>query len=125
MSDGDSSDPPLTAKQRALVERGVPFADEEAAKLAGRFVGLVSQGELQSAGYWRLTKVVRTYVEADEDTFESYVRVSVRGAMLDKVRSAAGIRRLDREAAIAGNRFSRMTRSEFDAVRHDDSNARG
>ncbi|WP_437585618.1 sigma-70 family RNA polymerase sigma factor [Sorangium sp. So ce1000] len=79
--------PPLTPRQRALVEGAIPMVDRLAWALAlRRFSGM--RDELRSAGYEALVQAVRSYDARLGERFTTYAWRRAFGAMIDCAKQA-------------------------------------
>jgi RNA polymerase sigma factor for flagellar operon FliA len=112
-------EPPLTIKQHGLVRRALYVVDEEAAKVARRYGGLVPLDDLRTAGKLALYGCARRFVEGPGRTFEGYARFRVRGAMKDEVRCETREARVRREMARAGTNHMGDYHDDYDILRHD------
>lgn len=75
-----------TDTENALVEQYLPLVRSIAARLAMTLPDHVDQDDLNSAGLVGLLQALRNYDPASGNTFETYARVRIRGAMLDELR---------------------------------------
>jgi len=72
--------------ENALVEKYLPLVRSAAGRLAMTLPEHVDQDDLNSAGLVGLLQALRNYDPSCGNSFESYARLRVRGAMLDELR---------------------------------------
>lgn len=101
---GDTSEE-LLARYRArpsrallarVVERHRPVVEQIAAGLATRLPPSVDSRDLVHAGLWGLMQAIAVYEPARCDQFQAFMRIRVRGAMLDELRHLDFLPRLFR-----------------------------
>jgi RNA polymerase sigma factor for flagellar operon FliA len=89
-----------TSGSRALlariVERHRPLVESMAAAMATRLPPSVDPRDLEHAGLWGLMQAVDVYEPARCDQFQAFMRIRVRGAMLDELRHMDFLPRLFR-----------------------------
>src|SRR6266700_5061817 len=72
--------------ENALVEQYLPLVRSALGRLAMTLPDHVDQDDLKSAGLVGLLQALRNYDPASGNSFETYARLRVRGAMLDELR---------------------------------------
>jgi len=72
--------------ENALIEKYLPLVRSALGRLAMTLPEHVDQDDLNSAGLIGLLHAVRNYDPASGNSFETYARLRVRGAMLDELR---------------------------------------
>src|SRR5262244_2508631 len=72
-----------THTENALVQQYLPLVSSLLGRLAMTLPDHVDHDDLQSAGLVGLLHAVRNYDPSSGNSFETYARVRVRGAMLD------------------------------------------
>lgn len=75
-----------THVENALVQQYLPLVTAILGRLAMTLPDHVDHDDLQSAGLVGLLQALRNYDPACGNTFETYARVRIRGAMLDELR---------------------------------------
>jgi RNA polymerase sigma factor for flagellar operon FliA len=88
-----------TNTENALVEQYLPLVSSLVGRLAMTLPDHVSQDDLQSAGLIGLLQALRNYDPASGNSFETYARVRIRGAMLDELRRMDWVPRTVHEKA--------------------------
>jgi RNA polymerase sigma factor for flagellar operon FliA len=72
--------------ENALIERYLPLVRSALGRLAMTLPEHVDQDDLNSAGLIGLLQALRNYDPSSGNSFETYARLRVRGAMLDELR---------------------------------------
>lgn len=85
--------------ENALVERYLPLVRSALGRLAMTLPEHVDQDDLNSAGLIGLLQAMRNYDPACGNSFETYARLRVRGAMLDELRRMDWVPRTVHEKA--------------------------
>ncbi len=85
--------------ENALIEQYLPLVRSAVGRLAMSLPEHVDQGDLNSAGLIGLLQAVRNYDPACGNSFESYARLRIRGAMLDELRRMDWVPRTVHEKA--------------------------
>ena len=88
-----------THTENALVEQYLPLVRAIVGRLAMTLPDHVDQDDLNSAGLVGLLQALRNYDPASGNTFETYARVRIRGAMLDELRRMDWVPRTIHEKA--------------------------
>jgi RNA polymerase sigma factor for flagellar operon FliA len=97
---------PDCALRNVLVERHRDLVEAMARQLASRLPSSVDSQDLVHAGIWGLMHSIDVYDPARCDAFTAFLRIRVRGAMLDELRHMDHLPRLfrrrqrEREAAL-------------------------
>lgn len=79
-----------------VVERHRPIVETMARTLASRLPPTVDARDLEHAGMWGLMQAIATYEPERCDRFTAFMRIRVRGAMLDELRNMDYLPRLIR-----------------------------
>ena len=82
-----------------LVQQYLPLVSSILGRLAMTLPDHVDQDDLQSAGLVGLLQALRNYDPANGNSFETYARVRIRGAMLDELRKMDWVPRTVHEKA--------------------------
>jgi len=77
----------LTPEQHQRLKRHLPFVRHLAGKLAAKLPASVDIEDLEGAGRIGLLQAVQSYDEGMDNTFLTYCKHRIRGAMLDEIRS--------------------------------------
>lgn len=85
--------------ENALVEQYLPLVRTVVGRLAMTLPDHVDQDDLNSAGLVGLLQAMRNYDPASGNSFETYARVRIRGAMLDELRRMDWVPRTIHEKA--------------------------
>ena len=85
--------------ENALVEQYLPLVRSALGRLAMTLPEHVDQDDLNSAGLIGLLQALRNYDPASGNSFETYARLRVRGAMLDELRRMDWVPRTVHEKA--------------------------
>jgi RNA polymerase sigma factor for flagellar operon FliA len=85
--------------ENALVEQYLPLVRSALGRLAMTLPEHVDQDDLNSAGLMGLLQALRNYDPASGNSFETYARLRVRGAMLDELRRMDWVPRTVHEKA--------------------------
>jgi RNA polymerase sigma factor for flagellar operon FliA len=85
--------------ENALVEKYLPLVRSALGRLAITLPDHVDQDDLNSAGLIGLLQALRNYDPACNNSFETYARLRVRGAMLDELRRMDWVPRTVHEKA--------------------------
>lgn len=110
---------PLTEKE--LVDTYSPLVRQIAGGFQRKLPRNVLRDDLVAAGMSGLWDAVRRQVEAPSDRFEYYVRVRIRGAILDELRAQDWLPRRARAAAAEAQEAGNHSRAVAPAVvRFDD-----
>jgi RNA polymerase sigma factor FliA len=88
-----------THTENALVEQYLPLVRTIVGRLAMTLPDHVDQDDLNSAGMVGLLQALRNFDPACGNSFESYARVRIRGAMLDELRRMDWVPRTIHEKA--------------------------
>jgi RNA polymerase sigma factor for flagellar operon FliA len=88
-----------TDTENALVQKYLPLVSTVMGRLAMTLPEHVSHDDLYSAGLIGLLQALRNYNPACGNSFETYARVRVRGAMLDELRRMDWVPRTIHEKA--------------------------
>ncbi|MBC8097740.1 MAG: FliA/WhiG family RNA polymerase sigma factor [Akkermansiaceae bacterium] len=88
-----------THTENALVEQYLPLVRTVVGRLAMTLPDHVDQDDLNSAGLVGLLQALRNYDPASGNSFETYARVRIRGAMLDELRRMDWVPRTIHEKA--------------------------
>lgn len=88
-----------THTENDLVLQYLPLVGSILGRLAMTLPEHVDQDDLQSAGLVGLLQAVRNYDPSSKNSFESYARVRIRGAMLDELRRMDWVPRTVHEKA--------------------------
>jgi RNA polymerase sigma factor for flagellar operon FliA len=88
-----------TSTENALVEQYLPLVRTVVGRLAMTLPEHVDQDDLNSAGLVGLLQALRNYDPASGNSFETYARVRIRGAMLDELRRMDWVPRTIHEKA--------------------------
>jgi RNA polymerase sigma factor for flagellar operon FliA len=88
-----------THTENALVEQYLPLVGTILGRLAMTLPEHVDQDDLQSAGLVGLLQALRNYDPGSGNSFETYARVRIRGAMLDELRRMDWVPRTVHEKA--------------------------
>jgi len=99
--------------EEQLVRRALPTLHQEARRLYRRLGGLLELEELIGLGHGAIVGIVRAY-DPQRATFEAYVTLKLRWAMLDGIRRAThGRARVGRARALAtGERLGRAAQAK-------------
>lgn len=95
-----------------LVERHRPIVEAMAHSLASRLPPSVDAQDLVHAGVWGLMQAIDSYLPERCDAFTAFMRIRVRGSMLDELRHMDFLPRLyrrrlrERESAVARLRMT-------------------
>lgn len=129
---GDARPGPSRAKRRAgarvdqqvvreLLDAYTPLVRQIAGGFQRKLPRNVLREDLLAAGMSGLWDAIRRHADKPSDSFEWYVRVRIRGAILDELRAQDWLPRRARAAAAEAQDQGRMTRSCAPAVvRFDD-----
>lgn len=79
-----------------VVERSRPIVEDMARALAGRLPRSVDVRDLAHAGMWGLMQAISSYEPERCDSFTAFMRIRVRGAMLDELRHLDFLPRVSR-----------------------------
>ena len=79
-----------------VVERNRPIVESMARALASRLPRSVDVSDLAHAGMWGLMQAISTYEPERCDSFSAFMRIRVRGAMLDELRHMDFLPRVSR-----------------------------
>ncbi len=85
--------------ENALVEQYLPLVRSALGRLAMTLPDHVDQDDLNSAGLMGLLQALRNYDPSSGNSFETYARLRVRGAMLDELRRMDWVPRTVHEKA--------------------------
>jgi RNA polymerase sigma factor for flagellar operon FliA len=88
-----------THTENALVQQYLPLVGSILGRLAMTLPEHVDQDDLQSAGLVGLLQALRNYDPGSGNSFETYARVRIRGAMLDELRRMDWVPRTVHEKA--------------------------
>jgi RNA polymerase sigma factor for flagellar operon FliA len=88
-----------THTENDLVQQYLPLVSAILGRLAMTLPDHVDQDDLQSAGLVGLLQALRNYDPGSGNSFETYARVRVRGAMLDELRRMDWVPRTIHEKA--------------------------
>ena len=77
---------PGSAAEEEVVEQYLPLVCSILGRLAMTLPEHVDHGDLQSAGLVGLLQALRNYDPSSGNSFETYARVRIRGAILDELR---------------------------------------
>jgi RNA polymerase sigma factor for flagellar operon FliA len=88
-----------TNTENDLVQQYLPLVGAILGRLAMTLPDHVDQDDLQSAGLVGLLQAVRNYDPGSGNSFETYARVRIRGAMLDELRRMDWVPRTVHEKA--------------------------
>jgi RNA polymerase sigma factor for flagellar operon FliA len=88
-----------TSTENALVEQYLPLVSSLLGRLAMTLPDHVSQDDLRSAGLIGLLQALRNFDPSSGNSFETYARVRIRGAMLDELRRMDWVPRTVHEKA--------------------------
>jgi len=88
-----------TSTENALVEQYLPLVRTILGRLAMTLPEHVDENDLNSAGLVGLLQALRNYDPASGNSFETYARVRIRGAMLDELRRMDWVPRTIHEKA--------------------------
>jgi RNA polymerase sigma factor for flagellar operon FliA len=88
-----------THTENALVQQYLPLVSALLGRLAMTLPDHVDHDDLQSAGLVGLLQALRNYDPSSGNTFETYARVRIRGAMLDELRRMDWVPRTVHEKA--------------------------
>src|SRR4029079_4414270 len=90
---------PDTSTENALVEQYLPLVRTVMGRLAMHLPDHVDHDDLNSAGLVGLLQAMRNYDPNSGNSFETYARVRIRGAMLDELRRIDWVPRTIHEKA--------------------------
>lgn len=88
-----------THTENALVQQYLPLVSSLLGRLAMTLPDHVDHDDLQSAGLVGLLQALRNYDPGSGNSFETYARVRIRGAMLDELRRMDWVPRTVHEKA--------------------------
>lgn len=88
-----------THTENALVQQYLPLVSALLGRLAMTLPDHVDHDDLQSAGLVGLLQALRNYDPSSGNSFETYARVRIRGAMLDELRRMDWVPRTIHEKA--------------------------
>src|ERR1700759_231179 len=88
-----------TSTENDLVQQYLPLVGAILGRLAMTLPEHVDQDDLRSAGLLGLLQALRNYDPASGNSFETYARVRIRGAMLDELRRMDWVPRTVHEKA--------------------------
>jgi len=88
-----------THTENDLVQQYLPLVGSILARLAMTLPDHVDQDDLKSAGLVGLLQALRNYAPGSGNSFETYARVRIRGAMLDELRRMDWVPRTVHEKA--------------------------
>src|ERR1051325_2113747 len=88
-----------THTENDLVQQYLPLVNAILGRLAMTLPDHVDQDDLQSAGLVGLLQALRNYDPGSRNSFETYARVRIRGAMLDEFRRMDWVPRTVHEKA--------------------------
>jgi RNA polymerase sigma factor for flagellar operon FliA len=97
-----------------IVERQRPAVEAMAGGLAARLPRSVDAQDLVHAGLWGLMQAIDTYEPARCDQFSAFMRIRVRGAMLDELRHMDFLPRLFRRRVRECNEARARLRMELE-----------
>ncbi|HWP99382.1 MAG TPA: sigma-70 family RNA polymerase sigma factor, partial [Vicinamibacterales bacterium] len=101
---------PLTARERARIEAGLPFVESLARRVAASLPHSIDIGDLVQDGMLGLIDAAHRFDESRGIKFETFAERRVRGAMIDALRREAwprGIRRVRHELEAAREQLRR------------------
>ena len=90
----------LTAEQEALLRKYLPFVRHLASKLVAKLPASVDIEDLEGAGRVGLLQAVKSFDPKMDNTFLTFCKHRIRGAMLDEIRAMDWIGRTYRAKGI-------------------------
>jgi RNA polymerase sigma factor for flagellar operon FliA len=115
----------LTIREHTLVRSALRVVKREAERVAKRFETIFKPEDLLAVGTIELYQAARDFNPEYNDVFADYAFRRVRCAMLKAVDEELYQDRVRRAVDIASDQFwAYLTDREYDAIRHDDNEAR-